>query len=168
MTTDTSNQNVVHYDFIEHNTQKVLGNMKVKSSIASKNGWTTTENLKTILAGGLSKGLEFSFPCQGATPLSSGNDDGVLEPVDGAPYGSSNGDEIDIGCIIGRISGFSNNNQLMALTFDPDGLGDLGNGHSATTMLNDAKEDCIGFKQGGEGDEHGDKYIYIGRWIRRK
>lgn len=35
-------------------------------------------------------------------------------------------------------------------------------------MDNDARDDCIGLHQTGQGSEHGDKYFYFGEWVRKE
>ncbi|MGI0119617.1 hypothetical protein [Zooshikella sp. RANM57] len=84
------------------------------------------------------------------------------------PYGSTTGKYIDVGCVIGNVSGFLNDNKVMTLTFDSNGVGGQSHGSSVTTMLNNAEVDCIGFSQEGQGDEHGDKYIYNGYWVKKE
>lgn len=164
------------YEFIEKNSGRVLGRMTIKAQYAKPEGWDAIEDLDEILDGGLGGGLVFAFPCQGAEQMSHGH--GILETLKSdagrpMPYGSKDGGKIDIGCVIGNVSGYLNDNKIMTLTFDDDGAGDggdddLSHPNSVTTMLNNAEEDCLGEEQGGEGPEHGDKYIYFGDWVRKE
>lgn len=160
------------YEFIEKTTGKIMGRMTVRAEIAGSAGWTTTEKLEDILDGGLEGGFVFAFPCQEAPHMSHGH--GTLYALPdmasggSTPYGSTDGSKVDIGCVIGNVSGFYNDNKVMTLTFDPDGVGGQSHGSSVTTMLNNAEEDCFGVAQDGQGDEHGDKYIYLGEWVRKE
>lgn len=165
----TENQEAVTYNFIEKNTQQVMGTMKIRYEVVRTGPWSTDADLGDILVGGICGGLRFAFPDQGAPGLSSGHS-GDLKAL-GTPgfeeYGSSDGKTIDKGCIIGRVYGFATENQLMTLTFEY--AGEYSHAESATTMRNGAPDEGgIGFPQPGHGDEHGDKYIYEGSWVREE
>ncbi len=165
----------IRYEFVEEKTKKILGGMSICGAYVKDDGWTTTEDLEVILDGGIAGGLQFLFPCQGANMLSHGH--GFLEALqqntEKMPYGSSTGEYIDTGCIIGRIAGYLNGNEIMTMTFEENGIpypdGSSSPGHCVTTMLNNADEDCeMGEVEESDPDseEHGDKYIYQGQWTR--
>ncbi len=187
--TSSSSKDVYTYHFVETATGRTLGVMRIRAErverrSAPEGAWTSTADLDDILDGGIANGLEFAFPDQGAAKLSAGSGGGaVFEALDGAAYGSLDGRTLNIGCITGKVDGFSNDNMLMVLTFTPYGVGSPSYGSSATTMFNDAVSGGTGvFQKGlkpeddssessaGEPEEepmgHGDKYVYFGTWRR--
>ena len=186
---DSSSGDVYTYHFVETATGRTLGILRIRADrverrSAPEGAWTSTADLDGILEGGIAHGLEFAFPDQGAPGLSAGTGAGaVFEALDGAAYGSLDGRTLNIGCINGKVEGFSNDNMLMVLTFTPYGVGSPSYGNSATTMFNEAvsggtgvfqkglkpQDDSNDSSQGADGDEpmgHGDKYVYFGTWRR--
>lgn len=185
----STNSDIYTYHFVEIATKRTLGIMRVRADMVEKRhapegAWTTTKNLDDILEGGISPGLEFSFPDQGANELSTGVATKFYS-IDCMPYGSLDGRTINIGCVAGLIKEYDNDNMLMVMTFTPYGVGYPSYGSSVTTMFNNAIEGGTGLIQWGTDpdeqpehckenqkpkdeneEQHGKKYVYLGIWKR--
>ncbi len=167
----STHSNAVVYEFVETASNRVLGTMKIKADIAGSGGWSSLEQLDDILDGGFAGGLEFWFPDQGTTKPSVGTE-GFLEPARDErgklmPYGSTTGAEIDTGSIVGKVSGYDNDNWIMAMAFPADGIGAESLGNSVVTMDFGHDHDGTGQTTPGNDDDHAPKYCYIGKWLRK-